>query len=228
MQYGNRIGFGKTVLMVLMITALMAATATASVWCGENGVVRFSFAEGEDLVEVFDAGEPVNGVTTVDVYAWLSDVDLVAEDGEKFLRVGGFELELTIEGGEGFILKQEFPTQALNVGRKVGSIAAGMVPGQRLKNGRTLLVQWQVMFQGRPENVRFGLNPAGTMSCPTVDGCVEAEPLALYVGVDSSGQLGSMFGAGYVPAWLNPTGEPEQTAVHAKESYQDVGVFSKP
>ncbi len=224
----NRISPIKVLLMALVMTTLTAGVATASVWCGENGVVRFSFAEGEELVEVFDAGEPVNGVTTVDVYAWLSDVDLVAEDGEKFLRVGGFELQLTIEGAEGFILKQEFPTQALNVGRKVGSIAAGMVPGQRLKDGSTLLVTWQVMFQGRPENVRFGLDAAGTMSCPTTDGCVEAEPQALYVGVDSSGQLGSMFGAGYVPAWLNATGEPDRTAVHAKQTYQDVGVFSKP
>ena len=131
----NRISPIKVLLMALVMTTLTAGVATASVWCGENGVVRFSFAEGEELVEVFDAGEPVNGVTTVDIYAWLSDVDLVAEDGEKFLRVGGFELQLTIEGAEGFILKQEFPTQALNVGRKVGSIAAGMVPGQRLKDG---------------------------------------------------------------------------------------------
>ncbi|MDX2474080.1 MAG: hypothetical protein QNL91_10265 [Candidatus Krumholzibacteria bacterium] len=218
----------KILPLVLLMMALLATAAAASDWCGENGVIRFSFAEGQELVEVFDAGDPVNGVTTVDVYAWLADVDLVAQDGEKFLRVGGFELQLTIEGAEGFILSQEFPSQALNVGRKIGSIAAGMIPGQRLTDGQTLLVKWQVMFQGRPENVRFGLDAAGTMSCGTVEGCPEAAPQALYVGVESSGQLGSMFGAGYVPAWLNPTGEPDRTAVHAKQSYEEAGVFSKP
>ena len=158
MRCGKRNQFMKSFLMASLFMTLTVQPAVATDWCGENGVVRFSFATGDELVEVFDAGEPVNGVTTVDVHAWLTDVDLVAQDGESFLRVGGFELKLTIAGAEGFIIKQEFPSQALNVGRKIGSIAAGLVPGERLTDGRALLVKWQVMFQGRPENVRFGLD----------------------------------------------------------------------
>lgn len=222
---------GRRVLARIVLSTvallLLVGPAAATDWCGENGVVRFSFAEGKELVEVFDAGEPVNGVTTVDVYAWLTDVDPVAQDGERFLRVGGFELQLTIEGAEGFILKQEFPSKVLNVGRKVGTIAAGLVPGERITDGQVHLVKWQVMFQGRPENVRFGLDAKGAQSCGTVEGCVEAEPMMVYVGVDSSKQLGIMFGGGYVPAWLNATGEPDRTPIRAKQSYADVGIFKK-
>ena len=150
------------VLAGLLLVAAVPALATE--WCGENGVVRFSFAAGPDLVEVHDAGEPVGGVTTVDVWAWLADVDPVSEDGEKFLRLGGFELELEITGAEAFVLKQEFPTKSLNVGRRLGAIAAGLVPGERIENGRVELVKWQVMFQGRPENVRFGLKAGAAPS----------------------------------------------------------------
>ncbi len=221
---GRSLAWGALLLAMTVVTM----PAVASDWCGENGVVRFSFAEGDELVEVFDAGEPVNGVTTVDVYAWLTDVDMVAYDGERFLRVGGFEMELTIEGAESFLLQQEFPGEVVNVGRKIGSLVVGYLPGQRLKNNRAYLVHWQVMFQGRPENVRFGLQANGAPSCNTLEGCPEAAPLGIYVGVESSGHLGAMFGAGYVPAWLNPTGDPDRTPVHAKQSYADVGRFTKP
>ncbi len=215
-------------VLLAVALALPAGTATASEWCGENGVVRFSFVAGDKIVDVLDTGEPTKGVTTVDVYAWLTDVDPVAQDGEKFLRVGGFELQLTIEGAEAFILQQEFPSEVLNVGRKLGNIAAGLLPGQRLGDGRAFLVKWEVMFQGRPENVRFGLDGKGAVSCGTLEGCPAAEPPMIYVGVEGSGQLGSMFGGGYVPAWLNPAAEPDQTPVHAKQSYVDVGIFTKP
>ncbi len=211
-------------LTVAWFTATEGA-ALASDWCGENGVIRFSLAAGDSLVEVLETGEAVNGVTTVDVYAWLTDVAEVSRAGEKFLRVGGVEMKLSIEGAEAFLLQQKFPTQVLNVGAEIGTIIAGFVPGQRLNKGSTLIVQWQVMFQGRPENVRFGLDPAGTMSCATVEGCSEASPSAIYVGVESSNQLGAMFGAGYVPAWLNPSDEPDVTPVHCSQSYQDVGLF---
>jgi hypothetical protein len=157
----------------------------------------------------------------------LTDVERVAEDGENFLRVGGFELQLKIEGAEAFLLKQELPAQTLNVGQSTGTLVAGLVPGERLEDGKVQLVHWQVMFQGRPENVCFGLEPKGTPSCATVAGCPEAAPPMVYVGVEGSGHLGMMFGAGYVPAWLNPSGEPDRTPVHAGQTYADVGVFSK-
>jgi len=214
------------VLAVLgMATALTPGIAGATDWCGENGLVRFSFVAGDSLVDVFDAGAAQNGVTNVTVYAWLTDVVPVAKDGERFLRVGGFELQLTITGAEGFILKQEFPGKVLNVGRKPGEIAVGLTPGQRLGEGRAYLVKWEVMFQGRPEDVRFGLAPAGVPSCATIEGCPAAAPPMLYVGVESSHQLGDAFGAGYVPAWLNPTDTHDQAPIHAGQSYVEAGLY---
>ena len=75
----------------LLPAALLPNLAGASTWCGENGLIRFSFVEGDSIVSVLDAGEPVNGVTTFEVYAWLTDIDAVANDGEAFLHLGGME-----------------------------------------------------------------------------------------------------------------------------------------
>jgi len=212
-------------LAVLGICFFGMGTGHATEWCGENGVVRFSFTAGDSLVEIWDSGEPVNGVTTIDVVAWLTDIQAVERDMEQFLNIGGFEMELTIEGAEGFILQQELAAEGINVGRSNGSLAVGLTRGLRLRNGRARLVSWRVMFQGQPENVRFGLKANGSVSCKSVTGCPQAQPPAVYIGGRSSGQAGDLFGAGYVPAWLNPVGVPDRTAVHATESFADVGLF---
>lgn len=213
-------------LMLLIGSVLLAGMAQATVWCGDNGLVRFSFVAGDSLVDVFDAGDPVNGVTKVTVYAWLTDVEPVARNGERFLNLGGIEFNLTVTGAEGIITRQELGGAGRNLGTGMGDIVAGLMPGLRLRDGRALLAVWDVMFQGRPENVRFGLDPAGVTSCRTIEGCAEAAPPALYVGVDSSHQLGDAFGAGYVPGWLNPTGTPDQTPVTGKQSYVEVGRYT--
>lgn len=212
---------------VLLITFLLPVSSGASTWCGENGLIRFSFVEGDSLVSVLETGEPVGGVTTFEVYAWLTDIDPVAMDGEAFLHLGGMEFQLTISGAESFILEQEFPSQALNVGKEMGHIAAGLHPGEKIRGGMVFLVRWKVMIQGRPENVRIGLDPAGLMSCAELEGCPESEPQALYVGNESSQQVGIMFGAGYVPSWVNPTQEPDQTPVTGKKTWRDVGIFEE-
>lgn len=213
--------------MALTLTSLVlvAGAASASTWCGDNGVIRFSFAEGDSLVTVLESGEPENGVTTFEVYAWLTDITPVATDGEAFLHLGGMELILDISGAEAFILEQEFPSKALNLGNEMGKIAAGMSPGEKIENGKVMLVRWKIMIQGRPENVRLGLDGTGLQTCQTLEGCPECEPQALYVGNEGSRQVGIVFGAGYEPAWINPTGEPDQTHVTGKCSWKDVGIF---
>jgi hypothetical protein len=211
-----------TALAVLL--AAGAGPAAASVWCGDNGVVRFSFAVGDSLVSLAHV-EPENGVTVVDVVAWLTDVDEVARRGDAFLRVGGVEMQLEITGAEAFIMEQEFPSKALNVGQRQGQLAVGFVPGQKLRDGRAELVRWKVMFQGRPENVRFGLKREGLVSCKGMDDCRECDPPAVYVGIEANGQLDSMFGAGYEPAWLNPAGEADQTPDTGTCTWRDVGVY---
>lgn len=230
---GKTLILKQAALTVVLLTAwlipsiLLPPLAGASTWCGENGLIRFSFSEEDSMVTVMDTGEPVNGVTTFEVYAWLTDIDPVAHDGEAFLHLGGMEFQLTITGSEFFILEQVFPSQALNVGKKMGQIAAGLHPGERIRDGKVFLVKWKVMIQGRPENVRIGLDPQGLMSCAELEGCPEGEPKALYVGNDGSNQVGLMFGAGYVPSWVNPTEVPDQSPVHGKHSWRDVGIIEE-
>lgn len=218
------------VLWVMALTAGWALSAAlpaeATVWCGENGLIRFSFAARDTLVETLTTGEPKDGVTMVDVEAWLTGVDAVAREGDAFLRVGGAEFKLSITGAEATVVSQVFAeTKVLNVGQALGQVAAGFSPGARLKDGRALLVRWKVQFQGRPRNVRFGLDPTGLASCVSTAGCPEAGTQALYVGSESANQLGYVFGAGYVPAWLNPDGQPDRTPVTGTVSWQQAGVF---
>lgn len=214
------------VFLVTLAALGAAGPVAASTWCGENGVVRFSFAPGDSLLETLVTGEPQNGLTIVEVAAWLSDVTPVARQGDAFLRVGGVELKLVITGAEAQVIGQEFPDpRALNVGPAPGHLAVGYNPGLRLRDGRTLLARWKVLFQGRPQDARFGLDAAGVKSCATMEGCPGSGTPALYAGADAANQMDCLFGAGYVPAWLNPTGEPDRTPVHGTTSYADVGVF---
>jgi hypothetical protein len=216
-------------LAMALLAGLMlsvALPAVAMVWCGENGLIRFSFVAGDTLVETLTTSEPKDGVTVVDVEAWLTGVDPVALDGDAFLRVGGVELALSITGAEATVISQEFAeTKVVNVGQALGQVAVGISPGARLKGGSALLVRWKVLLQGRPQNVRFGLDPTGLRSCMTTAGCPEAGSQALYVGAASANQLNFLFGAGYAPAWLNPEQEPDRTPVTGTVSWQQAGIF---
>ncbi len=214
-----------TILFALGLVLLPAGPAAASHWCGENGLVRFSFVEGDSLVSVADSGDPQGGVTRVDLFAWLTDVAPVANDGEALLAIGGYELTLDIQGAEAFILEQTFPEEGLNVGARSGSVAYGITHGQGLGQAGTLLVHWKLMFQGRPENVRIGLDGSELISCGRTEGCPGSGTQALFIGSASSNQLNLLFGAGYVPAWLNPTGEPDTSPVRGTSTWQDVGIF---
>ncbi len=215
-------------LVILMACGLLFTTADpagATIWCGENGMIRFSFVEGDSLVSVFDSGPAENGVTRVDVYAWLMDVDRIKHDGEALTALGAYELSLKITGAEAYILKQELPAEGFNVGRAQGTIAYGLKTGLGLSGGQVMLAHWQLMFQGRPENVRIGLDPEGLASCAKTEGCAKSHTQALYVGSASSNQLNMLFGAGYEPAWLNPTGQTDTNPVRGNSPWQKVGVF---
>lgn len=214
------------VALVLAAGVMWPAGAQASTWCGDNGLIRFSFVQGDSLVTVLHTDDPENGVTSFDLYAWLTDFEPVAKDGEAFLHLGGMEFKLVITGAEAFILEQEFPSKVLNVASEMGHVAAGLHPGEKIRDNKVFLVRWKIMFQGRPENVRIGLDPAGLMSCAGMDGCADCEPVALYAGNESSQQVGLILGAGYVPSWVNPTEEPDQTPVTGKCPWSEVGVLS--
>gem|GEM_PF-1101682 len=222
-RFGSEVRRGAIALILLM--GLIATPALADQWCGENGLVRFSFSEGDSLVSVHTTGEPEGGVTTVDLWAWLTDLDPVSRDEEAFLAVGGFELQLVIDGGEAFILEQNFPGEVLNLGQSMGSCVTGFEVAASLRTGQVQLVHWKIMFQGRPEDVTFRLDPTGLPSCGRVEGCDGSGSSALYIGAEGSRQLDAMFGAGYVPAILNPTGKLSLEPVRGTSTWQDVGTF---
>jgi len=211
----------------LLAALLLPAMAGASTWCGENGLIRFSFVEGDSLVTVLHTGESDGDVTIFDLYAWLADVEPVALDGEAFLHVGGFEFKLAITGAEASILEQEFPETSVNVGKKMGHVAVGLDPGERIRDGKVRLVRWKILIKGRPENIRIGLDPAGLKFGPDTGDFSVARTSALYVGSESSMQVGLMCGAGYAPSWINPVGDPDQTPITGEGTWRKVGVFKE-
>jgi len=213
-------------IMTISLTGVFAAgTATATDWCGENGLLRLSFTEGEELQAVKNIETDGKGVTTIDLYAYLTDMDSVKRDGEAFLGIAAVEFNLVIEGAEGFITSQIFAMANRSVGRRPGEIMVGLDPGLPIKGGSTQVVHWTILFQGNPENVVFRLDHNDLLSCVRTEGCQDAHPYALYTGNDASNQLGSLFGAGYVPAYLNFKGEPDLAPVKGKQTWQEVGIY---
>ncbi len=212
-------------LFVMLAFVLSPASVARAGFCGENGVIRFSFAEGPDLVPVTKVEPGENGVTMIDLYAWLTDVEPLEKDGEAFLGTAALELQLVIEGAEGFILKQDFPQPTRQIGQTLGQCIVGYYPGLKIENGAVQLVHWQIMFQGRPENVVFRLDPGGLMTCERTEGCPGSGVSALYTGTEDSGMIGAIFGAGYQPAYLNFEGEPDLEPIRGKVTWRDVGEF---
>ncbi len=214
-----------TILMATVVVIFTLGPAFASDWCGENGLVRLSFTEGEELNSVKTLETDAKGVVMVDLYAYITDMDPVKRDGEAFLGIAAVEFTLVIEGAEGFITSQEFAQANRSVGRRPGEVMVGLDPGLPVKNGRAQVVHWTILFQGNPENVVFRLDREALISCARTEGCSEGRPYALYTGNDASNQLGSLFGAGYAPAYLNFKGEPDLTPLKGMQSWQDVGLY---
>lgn len=205
---------------------LMAGAAQAQ-WCGENGVIKLSFTEAPSLQSVATVPAGDKGVTIVDLYAYLTGVEPLQKDGEAFVAIAGLEMTLLIEGAEGFITAQDFPMKNRSVGRRPGEVIAGMYPGISLDQKQTQLVHWQILFQGHPQNVVFRLDPDGGVTSKRTPGVREAHPYALYTGTEASKQVGSIFSAGYVPAYLNYSGKPDLTPLRGKVTWQEAGVYQK-
>ena len=214
----------KKMILILGIIAASSSGALAE-WCGENGLITLSFAEGPELQSILNTEAESKGVTMIDLYAYLSDVDAVKRDGEVFLGIGALELTLVVEGAEAFITSQEFPVANRTVGRRPGEVIVGLDPGINLEKENTQLVHWQVMFQGTPKNVVFSHDPEGGVSCERTPGCSEAKPYALYTGTNASRQISSIFGAGCVQAYLNFEGEANLTPLRGNETWKDVGIY---
>ena len=218
---------GKTFLLVLTAVLLSVSGPALAKWQGQNGVVRFSFTEGSELQPVAHVPVGENGVTQVDLYAWLTDVVPLEKDDEAYVGTSGFELQLVIEGAEAFITKQEYPLPVRQVGKQLGNCIVGLDPALTFEDGRTQLVHWQIMFQGEVEDVVFRLDPEGLISCQRDPECDGSGVSMLYTGSRYSKLMEYVFGAGYQPAYLNPTGEPDLSAVNGNVSWEDVGGFER-
>jgi hypothetical protein len=189
----------KTLLGFLLALTLLTAPSARAAWCGENGTVRLSFTPGPQLKPVATIEPGDNGLTTVDLYAWLTDVERLQRDGVEFEGLSAFELHLVIEGAEGFIIKQEYSQEVRQVGKKPGNCIVGLYPGLYFTEGAVQLVHWQIMFQGQPENVVFRLDAGALITCDRTPGSQ--------------------------PAYLNPSGDPDLTESHGTVTWRDVGRF---
>ena len=89
------------------------------------------------------------------------------------------------------------------------------------------LVHWKVMFPTTPGPVTFPLDPTGTPTCATVGGCAPDENSFLYVGPSHTGQMGLVFGAPYVPAFLNWEEKPDLAPRGAGKHFREVGVCQR-
>lgn len=207
----------------LLALLACAGTATASHWNGENGMIRFSFGGGDELQGVMHATPNEHGMIEVELHAWLTDIQPVAIDGEAFLHLGGYEFKLLIEGAEAFVVGQTLPTEAVNmVGEHLAYVVGMRVP-LKIEGDRVLLASWKLMFQGEPKDVRFAIAPEGVVSCKDTEGCAGSNTRALYIGSIDAKLVSEIFGAGCVPAWLNPTGEPDLTPLASESTWQEVG-----
>jgi hypothetical protein len=210
-----------TVAMLLVLTAL-AGPATASHWCGENGVIRLVFAVGDSLSSVANVTPGEHGLTEVELQAWLEEVEPVAIEDEAFLSIGGYEFQLVVEGAEVMLKGHQLADGAVNLVNTPLTYLVGMQNPLEIVDGRALLGTWQLLIQGEAENVRITVAPEGVHSCADCEGCAGSGTRGLYVGSIDSGQISDIFGAGCVPAWLNPTDEPDLTPLRGDSAWQDV------
>ena len=214
--------------LVLALAIVLAAgavpAATNNRWAGNNGVVRFSFVAGDSLVSVQTAPETIQGLTKVDLYAWLTDFEPISVEKIAFLRIGAFEMRLRVEGGEPEVFAPEIPGQGLNIGQDKEEIIAAVTPGYEVGDGRVLLAHWVLLFRQPPADVRFSLDAVASRTCAGTPGCTEAAPDLVFVSTRDSDINQYVFGAVCEPAWLAPTGEPDQSPTGDAHSWREVGL----
>lgn len=213
---------------VILVTLLLAAApaALATTFCGCNGDIALSFTAPADLTPVTTADMDDKGLTTVEVYAVLDGVEELEGPRGVFLDLGGFELDLRISGAEAVGVEKEFLIPYRDFASRPTQCLVGTHPGERVVGGPLALVKWKVTFLGEVADVRFDLDPDGMLSCERTEGCLGCGASMVYVGTMDAGQEGYLFGAGCMPAVLNPTGEPDLTPAPCTEGFAEVGVYA--
>ncbi len=164
----------------------------------------------------------------VDVYAILDDVDLVFWHKVQVRALGGVELNLVIEGEPAAaMVALDYPTKAFNVYQEPGRLQVGFYPEVPLHGGRATIAHWRVYFPGESRDVKFRLEAAGLRTCDQNEGCVGTGTQAVWVGSAVAEQAGLIFGAGFTPAYLNWTGQPDLGIVQGKTHWSETGLFTR-
>jgi len=212
-------------LLLAAVTSLAPDPAAASVWCGENGVVKLRFGDTADGPSVLVAEPDELGLTRVTVSAWLTEVDPMALNGEAFLMIGGYELQLVVTGAEPLAVRKILPEGIVDLAQEPVGCLVGLNRAVRLSTAGVKLVGWEITFKGGADDVGFSLKPEGILTCGTTPGCPGTGTRALYIGSADAQMLSEVFGAGCAPAYLNPAGEPDLAVQRGTSSWQDVGRF---
>jgi len=213
--------------MICILLVSWAVVANASTWGGHNGDIRLTFTEGPEYEHVKQSEPMPKAGVIIDLYAVLSGVERVTYVGQQYLSVGGWELQLRVDGAEWEIMEIELPEQSINAGREKGCMYVGKYTGVKFVDGDAKLARWRIRLLGEPKNVTFSLDPAGLNSCAAMEGCPDSGTQALWTGSGAAGQVGLLFSAGYIPAYLNWEGEtPELKPVRGKGDWRDTGLFT--
>ena len=213
------------ILIVTVVAALVALPAAATVFCGCNGEVVLSFTEPPAMTSVLEIELVEDGLTSVDVYAVLDGVVELEGPGGVFLDLGGFELELCVTGAEVHAVDKKVLIPHRDFGARPTQCLVGTDPGVRIVGAPLALVRWRVVFKGEAQDVRFDLDPAGMLSCDRTPECEGCGASAVYVGSVDARQEGYLFGAGCVPAVLNPSAKPDLTPAPCNADFVEAGVF---
>lgn len=216
----------RAILLLMAALTVAVAPVAASEFVGCNGTLTLSFAPAPAATRTL-AVEPVEGYTTVEVYGSFRDLEPMEGPGGAVLAIGGFEFSLAIAGAEPLSVAKKVLVPHRDFGPDPRTIWAGVdSAGERVDGGPLDLVRWTVTFAGRPENVRFSLDPAGLLSCDGFPACGEADVRGMYVGALDVGQHEYLWGLGCAPAVLNPTGEPDLASEGCTLGFAEVGVFA--
>ena len=213
------------ILITTIVAVFAALPAAATVFCGCNGEVALSFTEPPAMTSVLEVEMNEGGLTSVDVYAVLDGVAELEGPGGVFLALGGFEMELRVTGAEVHAVDKKVLIPNRDFGGRPTQCLVGTSPGEIIVGAPLPLVRWRVVLKGEVQDVRFDLDPAGLLSCDRTPECEGCGASAVYVGTPDARQEGYLFGAGCVPAVLNPTVKPDLTPVSCTADFTEVGVF---
>ena len=113
------------------------------------------------------------------------------------------------------------------MGPEPGTVTAGLFPGLTFQDGVVQVVHWVVQVPGQARAVVFRLDPEGLVGARGTDGFTEDATYALWAGSREAKHAGLIFSAGYAPAYLNFTGEPDLSVVRGEGDWREIGVVTE-